>query len=258
MFDYNMGLTIGYRRNGRRYCLSADISSYPFFEDCEIRKTAWIYDSYRRYIVHPESCLTALHRKAVYQERCQLEPQSATQIWKFEFENKDDPTFKRVYPNITIEDWEFAQEELRSAPAESTSDKDNVFNWGNLIHKTRKGSNDHQVCMSFTSDMINVTTEPCRRQDKEFYQQNHMFEYATDYTIRRINTNYCLKIESLAILEKCNENSMRWGMNEITGQIMELQSIKCSENRKRSPVLGSCNNDQRPRKHGNSNFTIQH
>ncbi|EFX61467.1 hypothetical protein DAPPUDRAFT_121798 [Daphnia pulex] len=62
----------------------------------------------------------------------------------------------------------------------------------------------------------------------------------------------CLHIEhflydSLPSLMPCNKNSMRWGINEVTGQFMELHSLRCIENNKGRLYLGRCNDDQKPR-----------
>jgi hypothetical protein len=42
-------------------------------------------------------------------------------------------------------------------------------------------------------------------------------------------------------------NSMRWGINALTGQMMELQSVKCIENKKGRLYLGYWNDDQKQR-----------
>ena len=75
------------------------------------------------------------------------------------------------------------------------------------------------------------------------------FEYATDYTIRKLQSNHCLRVnDEKAFLESCNSDSMRWGFNDMTRQIMEIQSIKCLEKHdaghKWQLRLGPCNADQ--------------
>jgi hypothetical protein len=179
---------------------------------------------------------------------CEMEPHSIKQMWKFEFRNKD-RMFQRLYPNITIEEWEFVQEELQSRPAESVTEVEEMFNWGSFMQKTKRKENRmNSTCLTHSQDMRIVTLEKCTKQDTEFSKQNQMFEYATDYTIRKFTSNMCLNIvDYTATLIDCNNNSMRWGINELTGQFMELQALRCIENDKGRIKLGFCNQDQKPR-----------
>jgi hypothetical protein len=139
MFDYNLDLKISYKRDGQRYGLCADSLDGLYFEDCEIERTTWIYDNYRRYIIHTESikCLTAAYRNSLHLRPRELEPQSVAKVWKFQFEKKDE-TFKRMYQNMTVEDLEFVQEELQSRPAESVTEVEDLFNLGSFI-QNKKG-----------------------------------------------------------------------------------------------------------------------
>ena len=248
-FTHSADQSISFTKNGNRYCLSVNKPNHLLFKDCSISDSSWIYDSYRMYIMdaNTRGCLTAVKDK-VDLLPCEMEPHSIKQMWKFDNRNTD-ATFNRAYPNVTIEEWEFVQEELKSRPAESVTGMDELFNWGNLIQKTKKKSdNPQQSCMTHSKDMRTVYIETCTRQDKEFSQQNQMFEYATDYTIRKFKSNMCLKIDAgTATLEKCSENSIRWGTNKLTGQIMEVRTIKCIENNKGKLQLGLCSNDQKPR-----------
>jgi hypothetical protein len=69
-----------------------------------------------------------------------------------------------------------------------------------------------------------------------------MFEYATDYTIRKLTSIMFLNIiEYTASLIDCNNNSMRWGINEVTGPFMQLKALKCIENDKGRLKLGFFN-----------------
>ncbi len=43
--------------------------------------------------------------------------------------------FHRLYPNMTIEEWEFVQEELQSRPAEIVMEVEDLFNWGSFMQK---------------------------------------------------------------------------------------------------------------------------
>ncbi|EFX64450.1 hypothetical protein DAPPUDRAFT_118161 [Daphnia pulex] len=205
-FDYSSDQSISFVSRRIRYCLTVNKPDHLLFEDCSISSSTWIYDAYRMYFMEAEtrSCLTAVKDKAELLP-CEMEPHSVKQMWKFDFKNTDE-TFRRAYPNITIEEWEFVQEELQSRPAESDT------------------------------------------KDTEFSKQNLIFEYATDYTIRKFTSNMCLNIAgSTSTLIDCNENSLRWGINELTGQFMELHSLLCIENNKGQLKLGHCNDDQKPR-----------
>ena len=43
------------------------------------------------------------------------------------------------------------------------------------------------------------------------------FEYNTEYTIRKWQSNQCLKVDDeKKFLEPCDSDSMRWGFNDIT------------------------------------------
>ena len=252
-FNYNLDLTISYKLNNKRYCLTTKDSISLYFEDCELIKTAWIYDNYRKYFIHLES-LKCLSRDFDYQiilDTCAIQYHFTERMWQFEYEKKDE-TFRRVYPDITVEDLKFVQEELQSRPAESITEVEDLFNWGSFIQKTKKKENKtgipQQTCMTHSTDLRLVSLENCTPQEKEFLKQNQMFEYATDYTIRKFTSNKCLHVsDTRATLENCNENSMRWGFNELTGQFMELHSIGCLGNYNGKIQLGLCNDDQKPR-----------
>jgi hypothetical protein len=198
-----------------------------------------------------KGCLTALNDK-VELLPCEMEPHSIRQMWKFEFKNMDG-TFRRAYPNITIEELEFVQEELQSRPAESVTEVEDLFNGRSFIPKTKRKENKmNSTCLTHARNMRTVTLERCTKQDTEFSKQNQRIEYTTDYTMRKFTSNMCLHIDnfkhtSLPTLMPCNKNSMRWGINELTGQFMELNSLLCIENDKGRLNLGLCNKDQKPR-----------
>ncbi|EFX66897.1 hypothetical protein DAPPUDRAFT_115919 [Daphnia pulex] len=198
-------------------------SNHLLFKDCSISRSTWIYDAYRMYFMEAEtrSCLTAVKDK-VELLPCEMEPHSVKQMWKFDFKNMDE-TFQRTYPNITIEEWEFVQEELQSRPAESDTEVEDLFNWGSFIQRTqRKEKKENSTCLTHSANMRIVTLELCTKQDTEFSKQNQMFEYATDYTIRKFTSNMCLNlatrqhssistptpVTTVATLIDCNNNSM--------------------------------------------------
>ncbi len=95
-----------------RYCLDVKDPYHLQFRDCRMTNSTWIYDEYRMYIMHTgmKRCLTVVN-DTVELLLCEIEPHSIKQMWKFAFRNKDE-MFQRVYPNITIEEWKFVQEEL--------------------------------------------------------------------------------------------------------------------------------------------------
>jgi hypothetical protein len=198
------------------------------FVDCEGSNSTWIYDDYRMYLMHTgtKKCLTMVD-KTVELLPCEMNPHSIKQMWKFEFRNED-KLFQRLYPNITMEEWEFVQEELQSRPTESVTEVEDLFNWGSFIQKTKRKENKmNSTCLTHAGNMRTVTLERCTKQDTDFSKQNQMFEYATDYTIRKFTSNMCLHIDhflhdSLPSLIPCNKNSMRWGINELTGQFMDI------------------------------------
>jgi hypothetical protein len=64
-----------------------------------------------------------------------------------------------------------------------------------------------------------------------------------------LQSNQCLRVnDEKAFLEPCNSESMRWGFNDMTRQIMDVQSIKCLEKHNAGHQwqlrLGPCNADQ--------------
>ena len=64
-----------------------------------------------------------------------------------------------------------------------------------------------------------------------------------------LQSNQCLRVnDKKAFLEPCNSDSMRWGLNDMTRQIMEVQTIKCLEKHdaghKWQLRLGPCNAEQ--------------
>ncbi|EFX61473.1 hypothetical protein DAPPUDRAFT_121776 [Daphnia pulex] len=252
-FDYSPDQSISFVFNKTRYYLTVNKPDYLLFKDCSKSFSTWIYDAYRMYFMEAETkgCLTAVKDK-VDLLPCEMEPHSIRQMWKFEFKNLDE-TFSRTYPNITIEEWEFVQEELQSRPAESDTEIEDLFNWGSFMQKTKRKENKmNSTCLTHARNMRTITLERCTKQDADFFKQNQMFEYATDYTIRKFTSNMCLHIDhflydSLPSLMPCNKNSMRWGINEVTGQFMELHSLRCIENNKGRLYLGRCNDDQKPR-----------
>jgi hypothetical protein len=252
-FDYSPDQSISFVFNKTRYCLTVNKPDYLLFKDCSKSFSTWIYDAYRMYFMEAETkgCLTAVKDK-VELLPCEMEPHSIRQMWKFEFKNLDE-TFRLTYPNITIEEWEFVQEELQIRPPESDTEIEDLFNWGSFIQKTKRKENKmNSTCLTHARDMRTITLERCTKQDADYFKQNQMFEYATDYTIRKFTSNMCLHIDhflhgSLPSLKPCNKNSMRWGINELTGQFMELHSLRCIENLKGRLYLGRCNDDQKPR-----------
>jgi hypothetical protein len=166
-------------------------------------------------------------------------------MWRFN-ERNSDYNLQQAYPNITIEEWEFVNEEFRSRPAENLLNIDHIFNWGQLMNKENNGKTP--MCMSNIHGKLNISMEPCQAEEDPMQFLDQLFEYNIDYTIRKFDTNHCLRIdEKTAILEQCNSKSMRWGANEITGQLMEVNSIKCIEFRKGKLRLGLCNDNQKPR-----------
>ncbi|EFX64632.1 hypothetical protein DAPPUDRAFT_118008 [Daphnia pulex] len=261
-FEYSSDQSISFASRGTRYCLTVNKPDHLLFKDCSISSSTWIYDAYRMYFMEAEtrSCLTAVKDK-VELLPCEMEPHLVKQMWKFDFKNMDE-TFQRTYPNITIEEWEFVQEELQSRPAESDTEVEDLLNWGSFIQKTkRKQNKENSTCLTHSANMRIVTLELCTKQDTVFSKQNQMFVYATDYTIRKFTSNMCLNlatrqhsyittttpVTTVATLIDCNNNSMRWGINELTGQFMELHSLQCIENNKGRLQLGLCNDDQKPR-----------
>jgi hypothetical protein len=223
-FDYSPDQSISFVFNKTRYCLTVNKPDYLLFKDCSKSFSTWIYDAYRMYFMEAETkgCLTAVKDK-VELLPCEMEPHSIRQMWKFEFKNLDE-TFRLTYPNITIEEWEFVQEELQIRPPESDTEIEDLFNWGSFIQKTKRKENKmNSTCLTHARDMRTITLERCTKQDADYFKQNQMFEYATDYTIRKFTSNMCLHIDhflhgSLPSLKPCNKNSMRWGINELTGQ----------------------------------------
>jgi hypothetical protein len=107
---------------------------------------------------------------------------------------------------MTIEEWEFVQEELQSRPTESVTEVEDLFNLESFMHKTkRKDNRMNSTCLTHSKNMRTVTLEQCTKQDTEFSKQNQMFEYATDYTIRKFTSNMCLNLAlSTATLIDCN------------------------------------------------------
>ena len=75
-------------------------------------------------------------------------------------------------------------------------------------------------------------------------------EYASDFTIRPFDTNFCINANStMLVLEVCAETSTIWGTFNHTGQLMAtersgLQSKtinkKCSTTKSRKLGLGHC------------------
>jgi hypothetical protein len=237
-FDHSSDQSISFTFNETRFCLTVNKPDYLLFKDCSISKSTWIYDAYRMYFMEAETknCLTVVTDK-VELLPCEMEPHSIKQMWRFEFRNRDQ-LFHSIYHNMTIDEWEFVQEELQSRPTESVTEVEDLFNWGSFIQKTKKRENKmNSTCLTHGINMRTVTLERCTKQDADFSKQNQMFEYATDYTIRKFTSNMCLHIDhflhnSLPSLKPCNKNSMRWGINELTGQFMELHSFRCIENNK--------------------------
>ena len=165
-----------------------------------------------------------------------MEPHSTKQKWKFKNKNTEN-IFVQTFPNMTIEDWEFGLEFQRK-PAEKIRNK-SIFNWGQLMN------GDKQSCLvhDSTSNTNEVVFHYCK------ISNDFEFEYTTDYTIRMLQSNQCLRVnDKKAFLEPCNSDSMRWGLNDMTRQIMEVQSIKCLEKHDAGHQwqlrLGPCNADQ--------------
>ena len=147
-----------------------------------------------------------------------MEPHSTKQMWKFENKNTES-SFVQTFPNMTIEDWEFGLE-FKSKPAEKIRNIKSIFNWGQLMN------GDKQSCLMH--DSTSITNEVVFHYCK--ISTDLEFEYTTDYTIRMLQSNQCLRVnDEKAFLESCNSESMRWGFNDMTRQIMDVQSIKCLE-----------------------------
>ena len=68
------------------------------------------------------------------------------------------------------------------------------------------------MCMSNIHGKLNISMEPCQAEEDPMQFLDQLFEYNIDFTIRKFDTNRCLRIdEKTAILEQCNSKSMRWG-----------------------------------------------
>ncbi|EFX80245.1 hypothetical protein DAPPUDRAFT_103708 [Daphnia pulex] len=226
------------------YCLTVNNPNHLLFKDCSIPHSTWIYDYYRMYIMETQSigCLTAV--KDQHLNLVKWSPK-IKQMWRFDQRNTD-YNLRQAYPNITIEEWEFVHEEFRSSPAENLLNIDHIFNWGQLMNKNKNGKTP--MCMNNIHGKLNISMEPCQSQGDPMQFPDQLFEYDIDYTIRKFDTNHCLRInERNAVLEQCNPESMRWGANEITGQLMDVNSIKCIEFQQGKLRLGLCNDDQKPR-----------
>ncbi len=123
----------------------------------------------------------------------------------------------KIFPNITIDDWEFGLE-FKGKPADRIQNLRTIFNWGQLQN------GDKKLCLYNEDNSMEVTFYDC------IVSTNLEFEYATDYTIRKLQSNQCLRVnDDKAFLEPCTSDSMRWGLNEMTRQMMEVQSIKYLE-----------------------------
>ncbi|EFX62651.1 hypothetical protein DAPPUDRAFT_336651 [Daphnia pulex] len=227
----------------------------PALQRLSIPHSTWIYDDYRMYMMETQSkgCLTAV-KDQVSLEPCEMEPHSIKQMWRFDQRNTD-YNLRQAYPNITIEEWEFVHEEFRSSPAENLLNIDHIFNWGQLMNKNKNGKTP--MCMNNIHGKLNISMEPCQSPGDPMQFPDQLFEYDIDYTIRKFDTNHCLRInEKNAVLKQCYPDSMRWGANEITGQLMDVNSIKCIEFHQGKLRLGLCNDDRnRDIRNGNSKHT---
>ena len=90
------------------------------------------------------------------------------------------------------------------------------------MNKTKIGRTP--MCMNDIHGILNISMEPCQSEGNPMKFPNQLFEYDIEYNIRKFDTNLCLRIdEKTAVLEQCNPESMRWGANEITGQLMDFE-----------------------------------
>ena len=80
-----------------------------------------------------KQCLS-VHENKVTLDPCAMEPHLVQQMWTFEHSNTN-PEFKRAYPNTTIEDWEFVEQELSGRPESNMLLADNFFRWGQIQNK---------------------------------------------------------------------------------------------------------------------------
>ncbi len=129
-----------------RYCLDVKDLYHLQFRDCISTNSTWIYDEYRMYIVHTgtKRCLTVVN-DTVQLLLCEMEPHSIKQMWKLDFRNKD-KMFQIVYPNITIEEWNFVQEELKIAPTERVTDLE-VYSIGEVSYKRQEKQIIKQIAL---------------------------------------------------------------------------------------------------------------
>ncbi len=177
---------------GVQYCLNIEQPNTVQVKSYSGHYTRWLYDDYRMYIMDTERrrCLTLAKEKIILLP-CEMEPHSTKQMWKFENRNTES-TFVQTFPNMTIEDREFGLE-FQSKPSEKIRNIKSIFNWGQLMN------GDKQSCLMH--DSTSTTNEVVFHYCK--FSNDLEFEYTTDYTVRMLQSNQCLRVnDEKAFLER--------------------------------------------------------
>ena len=233
-FEYTTSRTI--RISKSQLCISADKSPVLLIKPCNQTNTRWIIDNTQKKIVEMDKslCLTAVG-KTVGLNYCY---NTTYQTWQIENENNN-TKFRSLNPIPTIEDFQFTEQELRSRETQIIQDINKVYFWGKLTNKRSKSS---QTCLTTTEGTSKLEMKPCIVNDT-----TQDFEYTKDFTIRKFGTNECLEVTILsANLKPCVNESLRFGRNEQTGQIIELETQLCLQHTQNAKMvhLGECGEEQ--------------
>ena len=233
-FEYTTNRTIRVEKSN--LCISADKTTIVTLKPCANSQTRWLIDNVEHKIVEIDRflCLTAA-QKTVQLNHCS---NSTYQTWRIENENNN-TNFRSVNSIPSIEDLQYTQQELRSRETQAIQDIDKVYFWGQLINKRNKHS---QTCLSNAPGTSVVEMKACLDNDS-----TQEFEYAKDFTIQKFGTNRCITItRNYASLKHCDKESMRFGKNLQTGQIIELESQLCIQHTQNVKMLhlGECGEDQ--------------
>ncbi len=193
---------------------------------------------------YPIGRLIPGHAKATLSmQRCVAS--DAYQRWRIEYKNVD-PEIVNVYPQFTLEEAEYIGEEMKdNEEAVSRKDAGDVLHWGQL-----KRNKADVKCLTVVNN-TELTFDYCKTLEKGEYGQNdpnQMFEFLTDFTIRKFNTNYCFDTsETIVRLQPCRETSARFGGNLYHKQLIDITSFRCLEFENQTLRTGVCAKDQKTR-----------
>jgi len=172
-----------------------------------IIQASWIYDPNRKFIVDMDfnTCLTWYQNTLTLME-CGRSEVVDNQKWEFK-------TLPGYEANLK---WETVVEGT-SQSKPSTRIPTNMIGEGSL--KLKSGG-----CLSVNKMFDDVRLFPCAKPGEKMDETRQLFEYKTDYTIRRKNTNVCIGVALFeddvfqVKLEPCVTETTRWHLTE-TGQL---------------------------------------